>query len=295
MLNQPKELLIDLPLGVIAAKAWGNDQGLPVLALHGWLDNAASFNFLAPELLKEFSAIHPNHPGLFIVAIDCFGHGRSSHHQEGHNYNLLEGVRDAFLVANAMGWDDFSLLSHSMGAGIASVMSGTFPNRIKHLALLEVLGPFSSLAQSAPDQLAKFISSDMKYIGKKPSIYSSLDAMIKARQHGFSEVTREAAEALVHRGYKKVPGGYSWSSDVKLKIPTMQYLVEAQTQTFLRNIAAPTVLVFGEQGMFSEKDFADRIACVSNIEVRTFVGSHHLHMEQATPQIAACFAQLYAS
>ena len=46
--------------------AWGDPADAPVLALHGWLDNAASFALLAPQL-----------SGHYVVALDLTGHGQS--------------------------------------------------------------------------------------------------------------------------------------------------------------------------------------------------------------------------
>jgi hypothetical protein len=45
-----KEIEIKTPFLRIAAKQWGPADGIPVLGLHGWLDNASTFDRIAPLL-----------------------------------------------------------------------------------------------------------------------------------------------------------------------------------------------------------------------------------------------------
>ena len=60
-------------------KAWGDPSGFPVLGLHGWMDNAGTFDKLAPLLLKS----------LFFVAVEMPGHGFSSHYPSGMPYHFV--------------------------------------------------------------------------------------------------------------------------------------------------------------------------------------------------------------
>ena len=58
---------LDLGYTRIAGKFWGVESGEPTIALHGYLDNANSFDMLAPAV-----------QGLRIFAMDFAGHGWSS-------------------------------------------------------------------------------------------------------------------------------------------------------------------------------------------------------------------------
>lgn len=104
---QPFELQVG---GARVAGLRNHGGGPRVLALHGWLDNAASFVPLAPHL-----------SALQLVAIDLPGHGHSAHLPAGASYTTAAAICHVLDVADALGWDRFSLLGHSMGAGIASL------------------------------------------------------------------------------------------------------------------------------------------------------------------------------
>jgi pimeloyl-ACP methyl ester carboxylesterase len=106
------EFSLDIALGRITGLRTGTPGAPKVRALHGWLDNAASFVPLAPWL-----------PGIELVAPDLPGHGRSVHLPQGADYSFAGAVNSVLDIADALGWDRFALLGHSMGAGIGSLVA----------------------------------------------------------------------------------------------------------------------------------------------------------------------------
>ncbi|KAL2775502.1 serine hydrolase-like protein 2 isoform a, partial [Daubentonia madagascariensis] len=126
------ELKLAVPWGHIAAKTWGCLQGPPVLCLHGWLDNANSFDRLIPLLPQDFH----------YIAIDLGGHGLSSHYSPGFPYYHPNFVSDVRRVAAAMKWDRFSLIGHSFGGTVGGMFSCIFPEMVDKLILLDSL-PFA--------------------------------------------------------------------------------------------------------------------------------------------------------
>ena len=145
-MDDPEPLTLEIPGLRLAALAWGPADGLPLLAVHGWLDNAASFARLAPLL-----------PGVRLVAVDLPGHGLSEHRPPGAAYHFIDWAVDLAAAGEALGWERYVLLGHSMGAGVVSLLAGALPERVVALALIEGLGPMACEADEAPARLAKAI------------------------------------------------------------------------------------------------------------------------------------------
>ena len=273
-----QEIEIQLPHLKIAAKRWGNENGSPLLALHGWLDNAASFDHIAPLL-----------SGFNLIAVDLPGHGRSEHRPTGEHYFILDYVADILSIANALGWDKFSLLGHSMGGSLATLVAGATPARVNRLALLESLGPYVKSVDDIPENLAGAIERKENTHKRRLPVYQNISQMIKMRK-SVGTITENSVKTLLNRNVQKIEGGFTWSSDYRLTLPSMLYLTEEIVCTFLRRITAPVLLVQAEGGILGKGAFMGQTCCleqrlksISNLKHHLIAGDHHLHLDDPQP------------
>jgi pimeloyl-ACP methyl ester carboxylesterase len=272
--NAAREITIDLPHIKLAAKVWGDESLHPLLALHGWFDNAGSFDRIAPLLCTHFH----------IVAIDFPGHGRSQWRLAGVWYHYVDYVSDIIATIRALGWTKFSLLGHSLGGTVASVFAACRPDNVDRLILIEALGPIAGDSSLTLAQFQRGMDQRESYDEKSLRVFAREDDAISARRkvNNFSE---GAAIAIVSRGIKSVDGGFSWSSDPRLTLATPVRLTEEQILAMLKGISAKTLLVLAqpEAPYLPRETMQRRIDCVSNIEVHRIAGGHHLHLEDAAP------------
>jgi pimeloyl-ACP methyl ester carboxylesterase len=267
---------IHLPTGrgEIAALRAGDPQGPKLLALHGWLDNAASFEPLF-DALAAFD----------VVALDLPGHGASSHRLEGYDYVYVDWLHDVLDVLDALDWPRAHLLGHSMGATIASTLAAAAPERVEKLALIEGLGPLGGSAESAGTRLREAVAARRALDARRdrperviPSVAAALTARLMA-----TPMRAEDAERIVRRNLRDVPGGYAWRSDARLRLPSSTRLPEPAIRAILASIEAPTLLVAASPAppYFPPTMRAERAACVRDLRIVEIDGGHHLHMERA--------------
>ncbi|MDI1303223.1 MAG: alpha/beta hydrolase [bacterium] len=268
----------------IAARCW-HDAGLPpLLALHGWQDNAASFDRLAPLL-----------PDYHIVAMDFAGHGLSDWRAEGMRYHTLDHVDDVLAVVEQLGWQDFRLMGHSMGAGIGVLLAGAMPERIAQLALIDGLGPYAGEPEQAPQILREALLEWQAYAPRPERVFADRGLAIEARRRGFTPLTASAATILCSRGVKAVEGGYSWSMDRRVRHHSSLRFSETQVQAFLEAITAPVLLLRAENGFPAAADiFAQRWQSVREGRLLTLPGGHHLHLDECPDKVAAAIQQFFA-
>ena len=272
-----RDIALELSGRRLAARTWG-DESLPkLLALHGWLDNAASFDALAPLLCGHFH----------IVAIDFPGHGRSDWRPPGAWYHYVDDLSEALAATDALGWNRFGLLGHSLGGAVASMLAGACPQRIERLLLIEALGPLTQTAEQTLGTLQRAFAERGAAADKSPRLFADLDEAVAARMRA-NDLSREAARMLVERGIKPVAGGLTWSTDPRLLLTSPVRYTEEQVLAVLRGIRAPTGLILAEpeQPYMPREPMNWRIAQVDGIEVVRMAGTHHLHLEDAAPVAA---------
>lgn len=268
-MDTPVETCIATPLGTLTALQWGDATLPPLLALHGWLDNAASFARVAPLLAQRRR----------VIALDLPGHGHSAHLPAGRlRYHNLDQVDHVLDCANALGLEHFDLLGHSLGAGVASLAAAAVPARVGRLALIEGLGP---LADDGAQTLSRWRDAHAQRATSRrpPRVFASIDAAVAARV-AVGGLEPEEVRPIVTRNLRAVGGGFGWSSDARLRLGTPLRIDEPQLRRLLAGITAPTWLLLADPATpyLPPAQMEARAACVADIRVAHLAGPHHLHI-----------------
>ncbi|XP_043296818.1 serine hydrolase-like protein 2 isoform X3 [Cervus canadensis] len=205
------ELKLAVPWGHIAAKAWGSHQAAPVLCLHGWLNNANSFDRLIPLLPKDFH----------YVAMDFGGHGLSSHYSQGFPYYHQNFVSEVRRVAAALKWNRFSLLGHSFGGTVGGMFSCIFPEMVDKLILLDALPVV--LDTNEMDNLLTYKRRAIEHVlqveaSRKPAQVVSPEEMLQWFLKNNSHVGEENGKHLLQRGTTQAATGVWLNRDRRITL-----------------------------------------------------------------------------
>ncbi len=109
------------PACSFAIKRWGEGNPLKVLCMHGWLDNANSFDALAPALAEK---------GFEVVCVDHQGHGKSSPlgpSTSSASYSFAHGVQTIKFVIDALSRNQND--AESTGGAASSTASAPLSER----------------------------------------------------------------------------------------------------------------------------------------------------------------------
>lgn len=267
-----------------ALRTWGKEGGRPVLALHGWLDNAASFERIAPLLHN-----------CFVVAPDLAGHGRSEHRRADSGYYLWEHADDMNALVECLGWKRFSVLGHSMGTGVASILAAM--NRsIDSMVFLDGMGAPFTLAPGATvehlrksQRLLRLALRTRMHGFSKPeeAQFSSLEMAINERCNSVDgSLSAEGARLLALRDLLNLGHGYRWRHDPRLVLPEPMQLTESQACEFLQQIHCPLHVLLARHGLFAGSAFDKRKdALPPDTRVHWHDGGHHFHLDAPTPAL----------
>jgi pimeloyl-ACP methyl ester carboxylesterase len=253
----------------IAAKRWGDSGGYPTLAIHGWLDNANTFDRLAPML-----------PELDLVVIDLAGHGHSDHRAPGVQYLQWDYVVDILALADLLGWDTFNIIGHSMGGQISSVIAATFPERVNKAIMIDGFAAEGTYTDEERVAGNRQTAEKMLSAHTRPAkVFQDIETMA-LRVKEATDQTLDAARILVNRGHREVNGGVSWRTDPRIRYPSSNRSSRNQLDIMLKQSTSPALLIVAEEG---EKWYQSEIPHAElhhpNLKVIRIPGPHHIHLE----------------
>lgn len=175
---ESQEIEIEAPWGKIAAKVWGQPNHQLVVALHGIMDNAGSFNNLIPLLPDDF----------FYVCIDLPGHGKSAHFPPHSPIFTINYLMVFPAVLQCFKRDKCIVMGHSYGGQIGVFFAQLYPEKVEKLILLDTVHTFTLPTEYFKDvvvhkfgQLFRF---EEKQKGKSAPAYEydqAIDRIIKVR------------------------------------------------------------------------------------------------------------------
>ena len=119
-----------------------------LLALHGWGDCGASFQFLADALTDDFT----------VVAPDWRGFGESASDETSFYFpNYLADLEA--IVAHFFATGPANIVAHSMGGNVAGLFAGVRADRVARLINIEGFGLTDSDPAAAPQRYRAWLDS----------------------------------------------------------------------------------------------------------------------------------------
>tara|TARA_R110000823_G_scaffold130015_20_gene258134 strand:+ start:17756 stop:18574 length:819 start_codon:yes stop_codon:yes gene_type:complete len=262
--------------------SWGKQGERPVLALHGWLDNAASFASLGPRLT-----------GCHVVALDLSGHGRSDHRSADASYQIWDDLPEILGVMDALGWQQCQLVGHSRGAIIAGLLASAFPERVTRLVMLDAVAPDPVPEKEFVGQMRRALIDKRALSEREARIFATAKEATRSRvARGLSP---EIALTLVERNLRRCKGGVTWTTDPRLQSASAVKLTEAQIRAVLSALTMPVLLLLAEN---TPEEFRALMAGqarqhIPDIRTATIEGGHHFHMEQGVDDAAQAIMQFF--
>ena len=263
---------------------WGDERAPTLFMLHGWMDVAASFQFLVDALAGDWH----------VVAPDLRGFGQSQWQPQGYWFWDYVADLDA-LGRHFSPAAPLRLVGHSLGGNIVMHYAGARPDRVHAVVSLEGFGiPFET-AGAAPAKLARWLDALAQPPAFRP--YDSLAAVARRLRDTNPRLPADKADFLArHWARVRADGSAELVSDPRHKLPFPTVYRMEEVLAVWRAITAPVLWVAAAQshipkwlndhpeGEMAADDLAgvrERIAAVphARLEIVDDAG-HMLHHDQ---------------
>ncbi|KYM86194.1 putative serine hydrolase [Atta colombica] len=276
--HEVKEIEIPVPWGKVAGKLWGSQNKQPILALHGWQDNAASFDNIAPFIMKNVP----------VLAIDLPGHGLSSWLPPGFMYSELIYFLLIKRIKRYFGWEKIKVMAHSLNAMTIYWYAATFPMELQYVIALDFF-KFVSISTSIHTPIFRnavdaFFKLEEDYV--QPS-YTQSEIMKKISTGLYMlNLDESSTKILMTRGVmQKEDGMYVVNRDPRMRVIPIHNMVSSeQVEEYAKFITCPYLIIKGDINFYGEdrelfyKTLEIMRATNDTVQFEILSATHHLHL-----------------
>ena len=252
---------------------WDGGGATTVLLVHGFADAAGTWAQLVAHLPDN----------LHCVAPDLRGHGSTARVGRGGYYFFPDYVRDLRELVDALKRERLVLVGHSLGGGISALFTGTWPEEVERLVLVEGLGPPEEEQDEGPRRLRRWIR-EVQQVQRGERTTGRLTdlegAARKLRRRAPSLDEQASLELARWLTRTDDDGALAWSHDPLHRTRTPLLFQVARWEPFLRAITCPVLTVRGARSWYRLPDLPDRRALMADHRhVELAAAGHSVHLD----------------
>jgi pimeloyl-ACP methyl ester carboxylesterase len=260
-------------------RIWGEPgpAKVPLVMVHGWMDVAASYQFVVDCFAQDH----------YVIAPDWRGYGLTESPPT-DNYWFPDYLADLdFLLDHYSPDSPVNLVGHSMGGNIAMLYAGSRPNRINRLVNLEGFGMAATRPSQAPGRYAKWMDELKAFhrgeLALKP--YPSAAGVAERLMKTNKRLSRDKAEWLAtHWARPDAQGQWRILGDAAHKVVNAQLYRVDETLEIFKGITAPTLSIHASddslatwwKGKYTLAEYHERLRSVPQVQTATVPDTGHM-------------------
>ena len=258
---------------------WGPSSAAPIVLLHGFQDCGDTWQFLVDCLPEDWS----------LVAPDWRGFGGSEWAPGG--YWFPDYLADLEALLDQLVPDTPArVISHSMGANVATLYSGIRPQRLQWLVNLEGIGLRAKSADQAPAQYARWLDEIKEPLieGRYPSVQTLAEVLMRRNPR----LTADRADFVARAWTREEGDGVRLAFDPRHRFVNPVLYRREEAEACWARVQIPMLLIAGGASGHHERrstDFGDEFVkrVFRDVQVATLTGLGHMMHHEDPPAVAA--------
>jgi pimeloyl-ACP methyl ester carboxylesterase len=268
---------------------WGepSPDKTPLVMVHGWMDVAASYQFV----VDAFADDH------YIIAPDWRGYGKTTS-GAADNYWFPDYMADLdFLLDHYSPNRPVNLVGHSLGGNVVMLYGGVRPERIRRLVNLEGFGLPATTPDMAPARYAKWMDELKKLHHGEMDLraYDAVSGVARRLMKTNPRLSQDKADWLAqHWATESAEGKWTILGTAAHKVISAHLYQSEEVLALYRRLNMPVLAVEASdnsldlwwKGKFTLAQYHERIQSVPNVEIALIQDAGHM-MHHDQPEILA--------